>query len=1021
MFQRKQSALSTKLRGFALLLAALAALPLLNDDRSFAATTTFDVLHRFPTDDNSGYLPGSLIQAADGNFYGTTRRGGGAACGTVYQLTAGGQFTQLHIFSSDYGEGCEPVGRLLLGLDGRLYGATATGSPGISGGVAAATLGTLFRIGTDGSGYEVLMRFDDPFAQGSTPNGALVQGADGTLYGTTSAGGANGNGTIFKVAADGSSFGALHSFAVVPAGQTTTSAGLLLASDGNLYGTLSSSPSSDGGVFKIATNGTGYTLIHQYAGNPNGLQSDGPLIEGNDGLLYGTGVRWTGTSCGSGCTSYTGSFKVFSLSKDGSAKSEPYTFSNTVPTGGLLQGSDGNLYGLASYLNGSVAGGAYRVATNGTGFTALHALGGTVADGSAPIGSLIAGSDGKLYGATQHGGGANSGGVVFSLTTAGVESVVHAFGTQFDGFIPVAGVTIGNDGLLYGATSQGGSPYFQDDPTGARGSEGAVFKLATDGSGTFGLLHSFTFANDDGSSPLGTPIQGIDGALYGTTTNGGAISSSGSVYRVTTAGNETLVHSFQFCSPCIEGFHPSAGLIQDANGMLFGTSNYGGTGASGNALGVVYKVNTDTTGYASLHSFTGGSDGAYPAAPLILASDNRLYGTASRGGSSGCSGGGCGTIFGLDADGAAYATLHVFAGSDDGALPTAGLLEASDGMLYGTTSAGGGNGCGGDGCGTVFRIARDGTGYQVLHAFLGGSNDGANPAAGLVQAADGTLYGTTRNGVTPGCDGSGCGIVFRIAPTGAYGVVHRLITGLDGAHPVAPLALAADGRLFGTASRGGGVLDGGTVFSVQDTPTFLPAPTGLGATAGNAQVTLSWTASAGATRYSVYQGTTSGGESAVAVATVPGNTSTVISGLTNGTTYFFVVKAFISSDDHSEASAETSAQPVGAPAVTLSVAPASITVGQSATLTWTSSGASSCTASNGWTGAQALSGTLNVTPASAGTVSYVLSCTGPGGTTMRTANLTVSAPGSGGGGGGGSLDPLALLTLLLALARRRMA
>lgn len=994
---------SSWLRGSALLLAAAAALLASGAERLQAAGTSLSVVHRFPTDDNSGYRPGGgLVEGSDGNFYGTTRYGGGLACGTAYSLTSAGALTQLHIFGNDPGEGCEPAGRLLQGLDGKLYGTTRTGQ---------SSLGIVFRMALDGSDFEVIAQFTNP--QGASPNGSLVQTADGTLYGTTAAGGANGSGTIFKLAADGSGFGALHSFAVVPAGQVTTRAGVLLASDGNLYGTLVSGPTSDGGVFRIATSGAGYSLIHQYAGNPSGIQSEAPLIEGTDGLLYGTGKRYTvGGSCGSGCTIYNQTEVAFSMAKDGSNKSEIHTFGGGSPISGLLQASDDNLYGLAFA-------GAFRLATNGTGYTLLHGFG-TGNDGNQPIGALIEAGDGKLYGATLGGGGTNDAGVVFSLTTAGAEAVVYTFGTQFDGFIPVAGVTVGNDGLLYGATSRGGSPHFQDDPTGARGSEGAVFKLAADGSG-FALLHSFTFADDDGSIPLGTPIEGLDGALYGTTTNGGAISSAGSVYRVPTdGGSETLVHSFQFCSPCTEGFHPGAGVIQDSGGTVYGTSNFGGTGGSGNGRGLVYKVNASGSGYAALYSFLGGADGANPAASLILATDDRLYGTASRGGGTGCSGGGCGTIFGIGTDGSAYGTLYVFGGGEDGATPTSGLHEAGDGNLYGTTSAGGGTGCGGTGCGTVFRIAPDGSGYRVLHAFTGG-DDGANSAAGLAEAADGTLYGTTQYGGGNSCGGDGCGTVFRIATSGAYAVAHRFIAVDDGAHPRAALALAGDGSFFGTASRGGSVLDGGTVFQLQDTPTFLPAPTGVTATAGNAQVVLNWSASAGATRYSVFLGTAAGGESAAAVASGIIGTSTTLTDLTNSTDYFFVVKA-VNGADHSPASAEVSAQPVAAPTVSFSVAPARITVGQSATFAWTSSGASTCTASGDWSGAQALGGNTSVTPASTGAFTYVLSCTGAGGTTLRTANLTVTTPDSGGGGSGGAFDAFAVLALsLVAFVRRRVA
>lgn len=972
-----------------------------------AAGASLSVLHVFPSADNSGYLPQGLIEGSDGNFYGVTRFGGGKACGTVYRLTPAGSMAQLHVFK-DENDGCQPVGRLLEGLDGMLYGVASDGT---------STLGTVFRLDPDGSDFEVLKSFTASVTQGAHPVGSLVQGSDGSIYGTTGSGGASGAGVVFKMDPDGSAFSVLHSFETVASGTTTTQAGLLLASDGLLYGTLSSGTAENGGggVFRVGTDGTGYALIHQNAGNVTGIQSDAPLIEGTDGKLYGTGFRYTyAGSCGSGCSSYTVTHVVFGMNKDGTGKSEIHTFADTRPSGGLMLALDGNLYGVATVLSSNLAGGVYRLATNGTGYAELHTFG-VGDDGYGPTGQLVQAGDGNFYGATVRGGNANDAGTVFSLTPAGAEAVLHAFGSDFDGFEPVAGVTVGSDGVLYGATKHGGAPLFETDITGARGSEGAVFKLGTDGGG-FALLHSFSFANSDGNYPLGTPVEGLDGALYGTTWQGGTISSAGTVYRITTAGSESLVHSFASGA----GRFPQSGVVVGTDGTLYGTAEYGGSGGL-NGRGVVYRVQPDGTSYTVLREFAGGAgDGQYPAGAPVLGADARLYGTTTSGGGTGCGGGGCGTIFGIDTDGANYATVYAFAGGDDGAAPMAALLEAGDGFLYGTTSRGGGTGCAGNGCGTVFRVRPDGSGYAVLHAFAGGL-DGATPVAALAEAADGTLYGTTRHGGGTGCGGDGCGIVFRLAPSGAYGVAYAFAGETDGADPRAGLTPGPGDVFYGTASRGGSFLDGGTVFKLQDTPTFLPAPTGLTATAGDEQASLDWTASAGAATYDVYQGTVAGGESPVAVATGITGTTATITGLVNGTEYFFVVRA-AAGTDRSAPSNEASTQPVGAPDVTLVVAPASIRVGESAQLSWTTAEATSCTASNAWAGGQALQGTQAVSPASPGTYTYVLSCAGPGGTTEDNAILEVTpVPAGGGGGGGGAMGLGALLMLLLAGRRRAPA
>ena len=205
-----------------------------------------------------------------------------------------------------------------------------------------------------------------------------------------------------------------------------------------------------------------------------------------------------------------------------------------------------------------------------------------------------------------------------------------------------------------------------------------------------------------------------------------------------------------------------------------------------------------------LYSFTGGNDGANPLAGLVQASDGNLYGTASAGGPINS-----GTIFRITASGV-LTPLYSFTNGNDGATPIAGLMQASDGNLYGTASAGGANGFG-----TIFRITTNDV-FTPLYSFTNG-NDGATPYAGLVQASDGNLYGTAIGGGT-----NDCGTIFRITTSGVFTPLYSFTFGNDGGGPEAGLVQASDGNLYGTAYLGGTNGFFGTIFRITTNSVFTP-------------------------------------------------------------------------------------------------------------------------------------------------------------------------------------------------------
>ncbi len=255
-----------------------------------------------------------------------------------------------------------------------------------------------------------------------------------------------------------------------------------------------------------------------------------------------------------------------------------------------------------------------------------------------------------------------------------------------------------------------------------------------------------------------------------------------------------------FGVPGVVGQKPYAGVVSGMDGALYGTTLGGGS----NSAGTVFKVNTDGSGYATLHTFlTNGVDGESPRA-LIQASDGALYGMTSIGGTNRA-----GTIYTLNADGNGYRLLHVFGSvAADGENPGAGLIEGSDGGLYGTAFFGGSNGVG-----TVFRLNKDGRSYGALYHFGQTASDGTNPDTAVVQGADGTLYGTTFFGGT-----NDAGTVFKVNTNGGgYGVL-RMFTksGGDGQNPDAALMQAGNGALYGTTYTGG-ASNVGTIFTLSTT------------------------------------------------------------------------------------------------------------------------------------------------------------------------------------------------------------
>ncbi len=365
------------------------------------------------------------------------------------------------------------------------------------------------------------------------------------------------------------------------------------------------------------------------------------------------------------------------------------------PYAGLIQGTDGALYGTTFSGGSENAGIIFKVMPDGSGSTPIYNFTASQSDPGGAVNpfGLVQGVDGALYGVTGF-GGTKGYGMVFKISTDGTGyTVLHEFGMQStSGYEPAAGLAVGSDGFLYGTTQFGG----------ANGA-GGVFKLAPDGTG-FQDLYEFGDFPGDGQAPQATLLPGNDGQLYGTTSHGGAsavggVSGLGTVFRLSTnGGSATILHSFLPADG--DGQYPcGAGLAQGPDGTLYGVTQQGGSSANGanSGFGTVFKLNADGSGYTVLHNFSAsGVDGKYPNSTLVLGTDGQLYGTTETGGAADA-----GTVFRLGTDGTNYTVLYEFGkSSTDGQYPVAPLIQAYDGGLFGTTQSGGTSGFG-----TVFRLA----------------------------------------------------------------------------------------------------------------------------------------------------------------------------------------------------------------------------------------------------------------------------------------------------------------------------
>jgi uncharacterized repeat protein (TIGR03803 family) len=612
---------------------------------------------------------------------------------------------------------------------------------------------------------------------GIEPTGNLISDSHGNLYGTTGAGGTYDWGTIFEL-----TLGAngkwrekvLYSFTDGSDGSIPES-GLIFDASGNLYGTTQyggagqCSGNSCGTVFELSPSSGGnwtLTTLYHFEGSPDGANPVGNLVIDAQGDLYGV------TGSGGTIQENNGLGVVYELSP----------------------GQDGQWSESVLY---SFQGGA---------------------DGALPAAGLVVDQQGNLYGSTS--GFGQGAATVFQLSPSSNGTWTHKVLFDFNQnyYSTLAGMlTLDSSGNLFG-TAQGG-PGVGCDYSGC----GFVYELmpAVNGPWAFSFLYVFE-GGQDGASPIAGMVRDQAGNFYGTTEYGGtpnshcAYGGCGTVFELSPGKNhkwtEKVIHRFGTHSEGNQpgGANPVAGLLIDATGKLYGTTQVGGSAENFGTAFELSPVGRHSWKHQVIHNFSIGLDGTAPMAALVGDSSRNYYGTTSAGGTGGCSyqGTGCGTVFRLIATSKGFkeSIIYNFTGGADGANPQSALVRDATGALYGTAPNGGAR-CNenvGGVCGTVFRLALDERGNwqeSTIYRFGKEIADGAHPMGGLALDSAGNILGTTSQGGACSGDARGCGTVFELTPSGdnwVERILYRFAGGSDGEYPTSSVVLDTAGNIYGT-------------------------------------------------------------------------------------------------------------------------------------------------------------------------------------------------------------------------------
>jgi uncharacterized repeat protein (TIGR03803 family) len=688
-------------------------------------------------------------------LYGITTAGGNYGGGTINKFIPA--TNELTVAKSFERLDANPRASLTQASNGKLYGVTNN---------------AIFRYDPSSFTYVVLKEFSE--LDGTFLHG-LMQASDGKLYGTTLRGGGDGNGVIFSFDPSSSTYTKLMDFdninnGAVPSGR------LMQASDGKLYGLTAQGGNENVGViFSFDPSSSTYTKLKDF-NEADEAYPEGDLVQASNGKLYG--ITTSGGSSDNGA--------IFSFDPSSSTYTKLKDFDNlnstngSSPRGRFILASDGKLYGVGSAGGSKGSGVIFSFDPSSSTYTKLKDF--NDADGASPQGDLVQASDGNLYGMTIRGGSSGNG-VIFSFDPSSSKYTKLKNFNNADGASPQGELVQASNGKFYGIS-----------PFGGRSGNGIIFSFDPFSS-TYKILKDFG-TNESGSTVFGSLVQAIDGKLYGITLYGGSkgygvifsfdpstsnykklkdfdnvsgrpsgtglvLASDGKLYGTTesmtgpydddTSKGFGVIFSFDPSTKLYtklkdfnkrNGFQPSGRLVEASDGKLYGATSYGGTGN-----GVIFSFDPSSSTYTKLKDYEGTVTEDVLSGGLVLASNGKLYG-----GSSGYEEGGHGVMFSFDPSTSTYTELINFPGSGGGPV-----FQASDGKLYGITS------------GVIFSFDPASSSYTKL-GFAGPS--------GLMQASDGKLYGTTSRGGT-----SNVGVIFSFDLSSSTYTKLKDYNGANGANP----------------------------------------------------------------------------------------------------------------------------------------------------------------------------------------------------------------------------------------------
>lgn len=695
---------------------------------------------------------GISVQAfAQPKLWGTLPYAGKPGAGLIYEIDLNGnQMSDVHAFSKY--EGKQSRHEVLLADNNKLYGIAAGGM---------FQFGCILYDYDPATGqYNILHDFFDPDAWiGISANaGYLMQASNGLIYGFNQNGGPGQDGQLFSYDPATAAFEYLADFDELTTGSVPVGV-LVEASNGKLYGVT-----NEGGVCNYGTifsyDIQSEILMQERCFDwPDGADPVNGLCLASNGLLYGM------TNAGGG----SGDGVIYSYEPGTGIYTLLHEFNTAAhggkPYGRLYPASDGKLYGMASTggLNGD--GILFRYDPGLNLFALRINFDGT--NGADPNGSLVE-CGGFLYGMTTEGGVNNEGTLFrYDMTANQLTKLADFYGDDY-GRYPYGSLTAGQDGILYGQTFSGG-----------KNDNGVMFEYYT---GTLVFLKRFDFGqSDNGALSISSLMTGNDGWVYGTTYDGGQY-NGGTIYRLNPA--DRMFESLYEFDIYTYGGNPTSGLIQATDGYFYGTTPFGGTVGAG----IIYRFDANNKIVTVLEDLITPSEGSRPSGLPVQAADGFLYGLTSQGGAMGD-----GALYRFNLSNSTYAKQVDFQDAASGSRPGGSLVEAANGKLYALANEGGQFGFG-----TLFEYdPAGGTFFAMAH--FDGLNKGAGPVATLLEYEDNQLYGVCFEG---GVYGKGTMFVFD-AVSGTCTKVHDFGAAADGTNPIGSLMKASNGKIYGTANRGG--------------------------------------------------------------------------------------------------------------------------------------------------------------------------------------------------------------------------